>query len=264
MLKIVNFKNFNYLCTNINTKNVAVLFQISLDNNYVNALSIVGSTIKIPDYSNYIASTEVGNTLGNIDFKYISVRKNNGATRYEMCTVAGFDALLAPPTGYSVVPEDSFYTFTDDALYEVELIAIPQYGSKTTYNNTHFVHNNGNIYKSLVNSNTASLTDISSWQLIGTTANRTGYDDISSKYRTIEFIAVTQNSYECFMDMIYTANCVNANSDCNSNFCADKTWIGAARMMMILYVLPQMILDQEFDRVSELINELTTICNCCK
>jgi len=241
------------------------LYQSSLrDTNNDVALSVVGSTIAIKDYSNYIASTETTQLQAAFTFKYIAVRLYGSSTRYEFSTVAGKDILIASPSTYLSVPEQSNYTFSTDGLYEVELIALPQYDSKATYNNTHFVHNNGNIYKSLVNANVASLSDTNSWQTIGTTSDRTGYENISSKYRDVEYKQITAESEECFAELIYQVNCVLLNMDCNfTELCSNKEWNSAARMLMIYEVLPQMVLDQEYDKVVTLINELQTLCDCC-
>lgn len=244
-------------------------FQVSLrDSNNLVALSIVGSTIQIDDYSNYIASTETGNTQAKFNFKYISVRKYGATNRYEYCSVAGFDALLSPPSLYAVVPEQTSYTFSDDALYEVELIALPTYDVAITYLNTHFVITNGFIYKSLVNNNVGNaVTNITKWKQINaivyaiTDIERA---NISNKYRDVEYKEVVVSAHECTMDLIYQLNCVILNTDCNyTDLCSNKIWLNANLMIMIFSILPQMVIDQEYNKVVELINQLSLMCNCC-
>ena len=239
--------------------------QVSLRNNNIVQLSIVGSTIQIDDYTNYITSTETGHLQADMTFKYISVRKYLDATRYEYCTVAGFDSLLSSPTLYLVSPEQTNYTFTDDALYEVEIIALPLYNVGTTYTNYHFVHSAGSIYKSLVNSNVGNaVSDTTKWELIGTTSDRTGFENISNKYRDVEYKEVVVSAHECAQELVYQLNCVILNIDCNyTDLCSNKVWLNTNLMIMIFSILPQMVIDQEYNKVTELINQLSLMCDCC-
>ena len=238
-------------------------FQISLrDSNNDVALSVVGSALAIKDYSNYITSSESGHLQAAFTFKYISVKKYGATDKYEYCTEPGFDSLLSSPTLYLSSPEQTNYTFTDDALYEVELIALPLYSGAITYNNTHFVHSAGSIYKSLVNSNVGN--PVSEWELIGTTTDSTGYENIGYKYRDVEHKEVVVSARECAAELVYIINCEELNADCNDiELCSSRNWRGAMRMIMIFEVLPQMVLDQEYNKASELINELSIICDCC-
>ena len=65
-------------------------FAVSLlDSNNDVALAIVGSTISISDYSNYIASTETGHLLADFHAKKIIVQKIGETDTYTFCTVAG-------------------------------------------------------------------------------------------------------------------------------------------------------------------------------
>lgn len=246
------------------------LFQISLrDTNNDVSLSVVGSALVIKDYSNYIASTETGNTQAKFNnFKYISVRKYNATDKYEFCTWAGYDGLLALPSSYLAVPETTNYTFTEDGLYEVQLIALPKYDVAITYDNTHYVTQLGYFYESLVNNNLGNaLTDATKWRQIN--AVQGAFTDaelaeISYKYRDVEYKEVVASVQECFMDLVYQVNCVILNTDCNyTDLCSNKTWLNTNLMQIIFECLPQMVLDQEYDKAVELINQLGLMCNCC-
>lgn len=244
---------------------MAVNFTVSLRDLYNDvALTVVGSALQIDDYSNYITASETGHTQAGFDFKYISVRPYGSSTRYEMCTVAGFDEVIAAPTTYGTTPEQSNYTFLSDAIYEVELISIPTY-QKVTYTNTAYVIGSGNIYKSLKNSNTDVPSVTTSWELIGTTSDRTGYENISLKYRVVGYKEVVANNEECWASVATQVICEELNVDCNDvELCSNKLWRNAMRMTMILEVIPVMVDNLQLNEANELIKELSNICDCCE
>lgn len=243
-------------------------FQISLrDTNNNPALAVVGSTIQISDYSNYIASTEVGATKALFNFVYISILNLSTNVRYEISSAPYFDAVMAKPMTYGAVPYTTSFTFSADAVYEVQLISIPNY-DKLTYDLGDFVvsASTGNIWKSLANTNTDDPSNplTTTWELIGNNGIRTGYENISSKYSTTEYITVTCSLEQCLADVLYQANCIELNIDCNDvDLCKNKTWRNAMRLSMIIDIIQTLMDTGDYDKITTLINEGNTICSCC-
>lgn len=245
-------------------------FQVSLtDTNNDVALSVVGSTIKIDDYSNYIASTEVGNELTRMAFKYISIGLLGSTDKYIFCVSTPYvtaDEIIAAPSTFTnpllYPPITNYYTFSGDGVYEVELVAIPEYDSRVTYALGHTVVDSGVVYESLSNSNTSPLTVAAKWSVVASDPN--DLSGVSSKYRVVAYIAVDCSLHDCWKDLIYTTNCTLLSIDCNGeDLCGNPTWNNAMRLGMILDIIPDLMDDNEVEKVQELINLGGSICSCC-
>lgn len=243
-------------------------FQISLrDTNNDVALSVVGSTIKIDDCSNYITSDEAGHTQGYFDFTYIKVRRLSDDEIYTIASFPPYDSSTTAPKNYSANPTSKYYTYDDSAVYEITLISIPTWDKKTLYARGHHVIDSGKVYESLVSANLYSITDTTKWTMVADTTSatyETDLDSIPSKYRTVENIAVTCSLEECFADLVYKVNCVELNVDCNDvKLCENNTWRKAMRLRMNLDSIPTLMNDMEYNQAQQLITDGKLICSCC-
>ena len=234
-------------------------FSASLrDNTGAVALSVVGSTISISDYSNYIASTETGNLLTDFYLKEIIVQKLGTTTTYTFASYAGFDELIPEPRTFLTTPYPpiiNFYTFSSDGVYSVTLRTVPKYNSQTTYALGNCVATSGLIYQSLKNTNTDPLTTITSWEVIPV-------DQLPPKYNVTEYIAIDCGLLVCLADMIITANCINP---CPSpDLCKDEAWVNTALLQMAIDSIQTYMDVGSYNQASEVINFGNTLCSCCK
>jgi len=243
-------------------------FQISLrDTNNEVALSTVGSTIKIDDYSNYDTSDEVGHLRALFTYTYIKIRRLSDNETYIYSSVIPYDTITSAPSSYIAVPTSKYYTYSDSAVYEITLISLPEWVQGTKYASGHHVYYLGVIYKSLILDNVYSISNTTYWTEITNYLSDTYDDDldaIPSKYRTVEDIAVTCSLEECFADIIYAVNCLELNVDCNDvKLCENSKWRKAMRLRMILDSIPTLMNDLEYNQAQQLITEGKLICSCC-
>jgi hypothetical protein len=224
------------------------------------ALYVVGSTIQINDYSNYIASTENGHLLADFEFKKIIVKQLNTSTVYTFFTSAGFDEIIVPPYTFTTTPYPpivDYYTFTGDGIYSITLRTVPTFIKQTPYSIGDCLVYLGVLYQSLINNNAAIPPHTGSWTVIAE-------DDLPTKYNVTEYIAIDCSVLLCLADLVYQANCIELNVDCNdSELCSNKTWRNAMRLQMIVDDIPYLMDNGDYDKIQVLLNEASTICSCC-
>ena len=250
-------------------------FTISLrDANNDVALSVVGTTIQISDYSNYIASTETNHLLSQFHAKAILVRELNSSDYYFFCSypTAERDAPLSYPSSYTnpalYPPITTSYTFTYDAIHEVTLIAIPTFQKASVYAIGDCVALNGKVYESNSNANnTDPAAGSAAWDLIVDMDATTAVADlltVNSKYLTTEYIAVVCSLEECFADLVYNVNCVELSVDCDDvKLCTNDNWRKQMRLSMILDSIQTLMDDSNYNQAQILINQGSTLCSCC-
>ena len=230
----------------------------------ITGLSYSKGTLTISDYSNYIASTESGHLQANFtDYKKVVIILPD-ETEYIFSTQAGGDETIVAPSTYSSTPISHTYSYTDDGLYKIKLIAIPTWSNSATYQQYDCVYYNSNLYKAIQttignNPETSTLY----WSLI------TDEDsEISEKYYYITGKAILDNVNEYLADLIYLANstvdikCSNSTFD---NICKNATWRQAVKIDNLVQTLDNSILNAnitDFEKAEDIITELNGLCNC--
>lgn len=248
-------------------------FQASLrDSNNDVALTISGATIQIGDYSNYIASTQVGNLLAHFSYKVIIVMKYGETTGYVYATFAGYDGLLSAPNTYVnpalYPPINTNYTYSGDAVYSVTVVTVPDWQKGTSYSIGDNIITGGIIYISNSNTNTSDphTPGNTNWTALWNILTDSIYDITvaSSAYQATEYIAVDCSAWECFADLVYTVNCIELNVDCDDvKLCANDTWRKAMRLSMILDSMQTLMDNGDIDQALQMLNQAQAICSCC-
>ena len=248
-------------------------FQASLrDSNNDVALTVSGSTIVIGDYSNYIASTQVGHLLSDFNIKFLIVKKYGESTGYIYCTYAGYDALLSAPNTYTdpltYPPIETNYTYSGDAVYEVTLVTVPRWAMETRYSVGDNVVRLAKVYISNSNTNTSdpATPGNTNWTEIFDFYTDDIYDltVVSAPYQATEYVVVSCELWQCFADMVYQVNCIELNVDCNDvQLCSNDNWRKAMRLSMILDSFQTLMNNNDIDKALQMLNQGAAICSCC-
>lgn len=232
-------------------------FQVSLlDTNNSVALSADSGTLTIGDYSNYFTSTESGHTDAEFsDYKKITVTDPDEVD-YVFSTLGDGDELISPPSSFVSSPINNTYSYTDDGQYTVKIEAVPTWGSSFTYQQYDCVYYIDTLYQcqqSSTNNNPAASADY--WTAIVS-------DELSDKYRIIEWSIILDEGRECWVDKIYEAN-LELNAKCNdSDLCKNRNFRKAMRLDNLIQGISVYDNLRDWDKTEELYSKFQDICDC--
>jgi len=237
-----------------------VVFGISiLDSSLANDITVGSGIATIIDHSNYDESVpEEGHAQSDFsDYKkiYITTPAN---TSYLFSTLGDGDALLTTPA-LATLPISTVYTTVGDGVYTMVLEAVPTWGSGNTYSltNEHHVYYGAKLYKSLQNSNLNKnpVTETTYWEEVDA-------DDLPEKYRITKYFYCVDDLTTCFQQSGYDALCAIESMACAECILSNENYMKTSVLNTILYHLPVLASNDDWDRVATVINLGSALCAC--
>lgn len=218
------------------------------------------NTLVISDCSDYIANNEDGHSYIQFDAYYKVIVTKQDNTTYTFSALGTGDEDILPPSEYTTNPIPTTYTYTEDGVYSIKVIAVPSWQSLTApeqWDVNDCVYHSGKLYKAIAVSNTEAVSDTDHWQEI-TEA------ELSSKYYTLEYVLVACDLEDCYLQALLDANCGVASVVCSdSSLCDNKYFRKAVQLFLIKESLQTYADLQDWDRAKTALNTARQICcNC--
>lgn len=216
-----------------------------------------GSTITIIDHSNYDTNTEDGHAVDQfVDFYKINITNPDGST-YLFSSLGDGDASLTVPA-VSTRPISTVYTYTTgDGVYNICMYVVPTWIKTARYDIGDCVYYGNGLYICILGSagNRPDIT-ASEWTSIAS------IDNLPSKYRICQSIAVTCAAQSCYASAVANAMCAIEGLACNSDLCSNASFLKAAQLMMIIDNITILANQQNWVAVAHLINFAKSLCCC--
>jgi hypothetical protein len=234
-------------------------FAVSILDGTTYDVTIQNGVVTITDHSNYDDNTESGHYQVNFeDYKKIYVTDPNG-NEYVFSSLGDGDALINAPQGQTL-PISTLYTSTGDGVYTLILETIPTWagiGGIYSLTDEHHVYYNGKIYRSLQdgNFNKNPETQTTYWEEVEA-------EDLPVKYRLEYKFAVACDLINCFQQLTYSAICAIESLSCQSNLCSNTYFVNARKLNTILEHISVLAANNDWDRVTSVINLGSQICAC--
>lgn len=233
-----------------------------LDSNLDNDITVSIGIATIIDHSNYEDNTEAGHDQNFFDdYRKIYITDPQG-TEYVFSTLYpsdGSDALISTPAPPTTLPITTTYVTTGDGVYELILEAVPTWNEGETYSltNQHHVYYDGSLYKCLQNSNLDKQPDVetSYWEEVDA-------EDLPEKYRIEAKFYVIDDLMICFQQSAYTAICAIESLACKECLCDNAEFLKAVEVGMLIYHIPILATNDEWDRIISVINLGSQLCSC--
>lgn len=232
-------------------------FGVSVTNNNLIDITISNTVVSIKDHSNYSDDTEEGHYQADFtDYKKIRITTPIN-TEYVFSTLGDGNELINTPDG-ETLPIETLYQSVGDGVYNVVLEAVPTYNNNARYDlsETDHVYYNGLLYKAIQENcylkNPA--TEPTYWQVVQA-------EDLPIKYRLSQNFVVCCGLKRCFVQQGYNVSCL-INLSCDKAFCEDiniKNWF---KLDMILEHIPDLVANNEWERITYLVNLGKQICGC--
>lgn len=224
------------------------------------AVDLSGNTLVISDYSDYISNAEDGHLYTNFNAYYKIIVTKQDNTLYTFSSLGTDDEDILPPSDYTSSPIQTTYTYDEDGIYSIKVIAVPSWNSLTTpakWDVNDCVYQSGKLYKCIAESTNEQVTDTAHWTEI-TEA------ELSSKYYTVEYVTVACALEDCYIQALLDANCGTGSMICaDSTFCDNKYFLKAVRLFLIKQSLQTYMDLQDWDRTKEVLNTANKICCDC-
>jgi hypothetical protein len=234
-------------------------FQVSLVKASTQEVAVDKSedTLIISDYSDYISNAEDGHSYTHFDAYYKIIITKQDNTIFTFSSLGTDDEDILPPSSYTSSPIPTTYTFNEDGVYSIKIVAVPSWQSLTTpakWDINDCVYQSGKLYKAIAESTNEVVTDTAHWVEITE-------DELSSKYYTLEYVTVACSLDQCYIQALLDANCGSASMTCvDSTFCDNKYFLKAVRLFLIKQSLQTYMDLQDWDRTKEVLNTANNIC----